>query len=124
MNDLLLFTIVVEVKVLFTVELSSNVDIRPELVTEIQGLVLRQSGYRQEGVDLLCYLLTLQVLQREVNPGDELGRDVPGGGPVDEVPLLGVDLSTVRLLSQLSFRHGSGQHNDISWGVRNENNLF
>ena len=46
-----------------------------------------------------------QLLQGNINQLDELGRDVPGGGGVDEVPLLAVDLSTAGLLSQLSLRH-------------------
>ena len=110
------------VKVLFTVELASNVNLRSKLMTEIHGLLLGQSWYRQEGVDLLCFLLTLQVFQGDVNQGDELGRDVPGGGAVDEVPLLGVDLSTAGLLSQLSLRHRPGQYN--AWlGKRGESDL-
>ena len=93
------------IEVLFTVELPSNVNIFPKLVTEIQGLIPRQFWYRQEGVDLLCSLLTSHLLQGDLDPGDELGREVPGGGLVDEVPLLGVDLGTAGLLSQLSLRH-------------------
>ena len=93
------------VEVIFTVKLPSNVNIFPKLVTEIQGLLPGQLWNRQEGVDLLCSLMTLDLLQWDVDHGDELGREVPGGGRVDEVPLLGVDLSTAGLLSQLSLRH-------------------
>ena len=100
------------IKVLSTVELSSNVKIFTKLVTEIHGLLLRQFRNRQEGVDLLCFLLTPHLLQGDVNLGDELGREVPGGGAVDEVPLLGVDLSTAGLLSQLSLRHRPAQYNN------------
>ena len=93
------------IKVLFTIELPSNVNIFTKLVTEIQGLLSSQFWNRQEGVDLVCFLLAPHLLQWDLNPGDELGREVPAGGGVDEVPLLGVDLNTAGLLSQFSFRH-------------------
>ena len=99
------------IKVLFTVELSGNVNIFTKLVTEIQRLLPRHLWYRQKGVDPLCCLLAPQLLQWDVNHGDELGREVPPGGLVDEVPLLGVDLSTAGLLSQLSLRHRPDQYN-------------
>ena len=107
-------SLVVLVKVLFTVELSSNVNLRSKLVTEILRLLPRQFWNRQEGVDPLCSLLTLQVLHGNINHGNEVRRDVPGGGAVDEVPLLGVDLTAACLLSQLSLRHRPGQHDDMS----------
>ena len=93
------------VEVIFTVELPSDVNIFAKLLTEIQGLLPGQFWYRQEGVDLLCSLQAPHLLQGDLDPGDELGREVPAGGLVDEVPLLGVDLSTAGLLSQLSLRH-------------------
>ena len=99
------------IKVLFTIELPSNVNIFTKLVTEIQGLIPCEFWNRQEGVDLLIFLLTPHLLQGDLDPGDELGREVPGGGLVDEVPLLGVDLSTAGLLSQLSLRHRPAQYN-------------
>ena len=104
------------IKVLLTVELSSNVDIFTKLVTEIQGLLLRQFRNRQEGVDLIGFHLAPHLLQGDLNHGDELpGRDVPVGGAVDEVPLLGVDLSATRLLFQLYLRHcpGPDNHNQL-----------
>ena len=54
--------------------------------------------------------MTLQVLYGNINLRDEVGSEVPGGGGVDEVPLLGVDLSTAGLLSQLSLRHRPVQY--------------
>ena len=107
------------IKVLFTVELSSNVNIFTKLVAEIQGLVPRHFWYRQEGIDPLCSLMTLQVLHGNINHGDEVGSEVPGGGGVDEVPLLSVDLSTAGLLSQLFLRHRPGQYNH-NQRVRNQ----
>ena len=89
------------IKVLFVGELPSNVNIFTKLVAEVQGLLPGQFWYGQKGVDLLCFLLTPQVLQGDLSQGDELGREVPVGGGVDEVPLLGVDLSAAGLLSQL-----------------------
>ena len=111
-HEKIIFTIVVVVKVLFTVELPSNMNIFTKLVTEILRLLPGQFWYRQEGVDLLCSLQALHLLQGDLDPGDELGREVPGGGLVDEVPLLGVDLGTAGLLSQLSLRHRPGQYNN------------
>ena len=93
------------IKVLFTVELAGNMNIFTKLVTEIKGLILCQFRNRQEGVDLLGFLPAPQFLQGDVDLGDELGRDVPVGGVVDEVPQLGVDLSTACLFSQLNLRH-------------------
>ena len=107
----LVLTIVVVIEVLFTVEVSSNVNIFTELVTEILRILLRQFRNRQKGVDLIISLLAPHLLQGDVNHGDERRRDVPDGGAVDEVPLLGVDLSTTGLLSQLSLRHRPGQYN-------------
>ena len=106
-------TIVVVIKFLFTVNLPSNVNIFAKFVTEIQGLLPCQLWNRQEGVDLLCSLQAPHLLQWDVNLGDELRREVPGGGLVDEVPLLGVDLGTAGLLSQLSLRHRPGQYKNI-----------
>ena len=57
------------IEVLFTVELPSNVDIFTELVTEIQGLRPRYFWYRQESIDPLCFLVTLQVLYGNIDPG-------------------------------------------------------
>ena len=110
----LVLTIVVVIEVLFTVELSSNVNIFTELVTEILRILLRQFRNRQKGVDLIISLLAPHLLQGDVNHGDERRRDVPDGGAVDEVPLLGVDLTAACLLSQLSLRHRPGQHDDMS----------
>ena len=93
------------IEIIFSIKLPSNVDIFSKLVTEIQGLLHRYFWYWQEGVDLVGFLTAPQFLQWDLNPGDELSREVPGGGGVDEVPLLGVDLSTAGLLSQFSFRH-------------------
>ena len=104
-------TVVILIEVSFIAKPPSNVDIFTKLVTEIQGLLHRHFWYRQEGVDPLCNLMTLQVLQGNINHADELCREVPAGGVVDEVPLLGVDLSTAGLLSQLSLRHRPGQYN-------------
>ena len=84
-----------------------------KLVAEIQGLLLSQFWNWQEGVDLIISLPAPQLLQGDVNPGDERGREVPGGGGVDEVPLLGVDLSTAGLLSQLNLGHRPGQHDNM-----------
>ena len=77
-------------------------------MTEVLRLLPRQLWYREEGVDLLIFLLTPHLLQGDHDPGDELGREVPGGGLVDEVPLLGVDLSTAGFPSQLFLRHRPG----------------
>ena len=93
------------IKVLFTVELAGNVNIFTKLVAEIQGLLLGQFRNRKERVDLLGFLPAPHLLQGNVNLGDELGREVPGGGGVDEVPLLGVDLRTAGHLYHLSLRH-------------------
>ena len=93
------------IEILFTIELPSNVNIFPKLVAEIQSFLPGHFWYRQEGVDPLCSLVTLQVPCGNINHGDEVCGEVPGGGPVDEVPLLGVDLGTAGLLSQLSLRH-------------------
>ena len=103
------FTIVIMIKILSVCELPSNVNIFTKLVAEIKGLLPGQFGYGHERVDLLCLLLTPQVLQRDVSHGDELGREVPVGVGVDEVPLLGVDLSAAGLLSHLLLRHHPGQ---------------
>ena len=100
------------IKILFTVELASNVNIRSKLVAEILGLLPCQFWYRQKGVDPLCSLVTLQVLNGNIDSPDEVGRDVPDGGGVDEVPLLGVDLGTAGLLSQLNLGHRPGQHDN------------
>ena len=107
-------TVVILIEVSFIAKPPSNVDIFTKLVTEIQGILHRHFWYRQEGVGPLCYLMTLQVLQGNINHGDELGREVPAGGVVDEVPLLGVDLSTAGLLSQLSLRHRPGRQDEMS----------
>ena len=107
-------TLVVVIKVLFTIKLPSNVNIRSKLVTKILSLFSCQFWYRQEGVDPLCSLLTLQLLNGNINHPDEFGREAPGGGVVDEVPLLGVDLSTAGLLSQLSLRHRPGRQDEMS----------
>ena len=98
------------IEIIFTVELPSNGNILTKLVTEILRLLPSHFWYRQEGVDLLCSLQAPHLLQGDLDPGDELGREVPGGGLVDEVPLLGVDLGTAGLLSQLSLRHRPGQY--------------
>ena len=100
------------IEIIFTVELPSNGNILTKLVTEILRLLPSHFWYRQEGVDLLCSLQAPHLLQGDLDPGDELGCEVPGGGLVDEVPLLGVDFSTACLLSQLSLRHRPGQHED------------
>ena len=89
------------IKVLFVGELPSDVNIFTKLVAEVHCLLPGQFWYGQKGVDLLSFLLTPQVLQRDLSQGDQLCREVPVGGGVDEGPLLGVDLSAAGLLSQL-----------------------
>ena len=97
------------IKVVSGEELASNPNIFSELVTEILRLFPRQLRYGQEGIDLLRFLLAPQVLQRDVREsGHEDRGEVPGGGAVDEVPLLGVDLPAVGLLGQFGLRHGPG----------------
>ena len=86
-----------------------------KLVTEILCFLFCQFRYRQEGVDLLCSLVTLQLLQRNVSHGDQLSREVPVGAGVDEVPLLGVDLSAAGLLSHLLLRHRPGKAVRTGW---------
>ena len=97
------------IKVLFVAELPGNVNILTKLVAEVHGLFPCQFWYGQECVDLLCFLLAPQVLQRNVSHGDQLSREVPVGAGVDEVPLLGVDLSAAGLLSHLLLRHRPGK---------------
>ena len=107
-------TVVIVIEVLFRVKMPSDVNFLSKLVTEISGLLLSQSWYWQKGVDPLCYLVTLQVLSGNIYHGDEVGSEAPGTGLVDEVPLLGVDLSTAGLLSQLSLRHRPGRQDEMS----------
>ena len=90
------------IKVLFTVELAGNVNIFTKLAAEIQGLLLRQFRNREEGIDLIGFLVAPHLLQGDVDHGDELGREVPLGVGVDEVPLLRIDLSAVFSLSSAS----------------------
>ena len=94
------------IKVLFTVELSSNVNIRSKLVTQILRLLPGQFWHGQEGVDPLLILPAPQVLHGNLGLSDKGGGEVPDGGAVDKVPLLCVHLPAAGLLSQLLLRHG------------------
>ena len=93
------------IKVIFVENLSSNVNIISKLMAEVQSLRLGKLRYGQERVDILRLLLAPEVLGGNVHQSDEVGGEVPAGGVVDHVPLLGVDLPAVCLNCQLCLRH-------------------